>query len=86
MNSDGPTSRTGFGKVLAKDGAYAQINFFKANEEHGFLRGPEVECLKVGDMMRILPNHACATVNMWSRALVIGDDGSLKEWKIRARR
>ena len=86
MSSDSSTSGTGFGKVLAKNGAYADIAFFKANEEHGFLRGPEVDCLMVGDMVRILPNHACATVNMWSRALVIGDDGSLKEWKIRARR
>ena len=86
MSSDGPTSGTEFGRVLAEDGTYADIWFHRANEEHGFLKGPAVETLKVGDMVRILPNHACATVNMWSRALVIGDDGTLDEWKIRARR
>jgi len=86
MSSDSPTSGTGLGRVLAEDGAYADIHFHRANEEHGFLKGPGVEALEVGDMLRILPNHACATVNMWSRALAIGNDGALQEWKIRARR
>ena len=86
MSSDGPTSGTGFGRVLARGGGYADISFHRANEEHGFLRGPGVQELQVGDIVSILPNHACATVNMWSRALVIGDDGTLEEWKVRARR
>ncbi len=86
MSSDGPTSGVGFGRVLAKDGRYADLDFFKANEEHGFLRGPGVKTLRVGDMVRIVPNHACTTVNMWSQALVVGQEGDLKEWKVRARR
>ena len=86
MSSDGPTSGVGFGRVLTGNGRYADLDFFKANEEHGFLKGPAVRMLRVGDMVRILPNHACTTVNMWSRALVLGEDGDLEEWKIRARR
>lgn len=86
MSSDGPTSGVGFGRVLAKDGRYADLDFFKANEEHGFLRGSGVKKLRVGDMVRIVPNHACTTVNMWSRALVVGEEGDLEEWKVRARR
>ena len=86
MSSDGPNSGVGFGRVLAEDGEYADIVFRRANEEHGFLRGPGVETLKVGDVVRIVPNHACATVNMWSRAAVIGVDGRIEEWKVRARR
>lgn len=86
MSSDGPTSGVGFGRVLTEDGRYADLDFFKANEEHGFLRGPGVRTLRVGDIVRIVPNHACTTVNMWSRALVVGDNGDLEEWKIRARR
>ncbi|MYJ16218.1 MAG: alanine racemase [Acidimicrobiia bacterium] len=86
MSSDGPTSGVGFGRVLAGAGGYADLHFFKANEEHGFLKGPGVMTLRVGDMVRIVPNHACTTVNMWSRALVIGQQGDIEEWKIRARR
>ena len=86
MSSDGPTSGSGFGRVLAEDGTYARIDFHRANEEHGFLKGPDVTALKVGDVLRILPNHACATVNMWSRAVVVDDNGWWEEWRIRARR
>lgn len=86
MSSDPPTRGAGFGRILAPDGAYAEINFHRANEEHGFLKGPGVAALSVGDAVRIVPNHACATVNMWSQALVIGEDGSREEWRIRARR
>lgn len=86
MSSDGPSSGAGFGKVLAENGSYADINFHRANEEHGFLKGPGVKELRVGAMVRIVPNHACATVNMWSAAIVVGNDGALEEWKIRARR
>ena len=86
LSSDGPLSGVGFGRVLNQDGAYADIRFPRANEEHGVLEGAGVEELEVGDMLRVVPNHACATVNMWSRALVVGEDGDLEEWKIRARR
>ena len=72
--------------MLNQDGAYADIRFPRANEEHGVLEGAGVNDLEVGDMVRVVPNHACATVNMWSRALVVGEDGNLSEWKIRARR
>ncbi len=86
MSSDGPTSGTGYGRVLTEDGTYAAISFYRANEEHGFLKGPGVEIMEVGNLVRIVPNHACATVNMWSRAMVVNADGNLDEWKIRARR
>lgn len=42
------------------------ISFETANEEHGFLTGSGVDALAVGDLLRIIPNHACGTVNMWS--------------------
>lgn len=86
MSSDGPTSGAGFGRVLTEDGRCADVDFFKVNEEHGFLKGPGVRTLRVGDMVRIVPNHACSTANMWNRALVVGEEGDLEEWKIRARR
>jgi D-serine deaminase-like pyridoxal phosphate-dependent protein len=86
MSSDGPTLGKGYGRVLADDGTYADLSFHRANEEHGFLKGPGVKTLRVGSMVRIVPNHACATVNMWSRAVVVGRSGELEEWKVRARR
>ena len=86
LSGDGPLTGVGFGRILDRDGAYADIRFPRANEEHGVLEGPAVEDLEVGDMVRVIPNHACATVNMWSRALLVDQDGGLEEWEIRARR
>lgn len=85
MSSDRPASGTGFGRVVGGNGSFSDIAFHRANEEHGFLRGPGVDELEVGDLVGIVPNHACATVNMWSSALVAAEDGRLGEWRIRAR-
>ncbi len=61
-------AETGFGLVLGHD-----VGFTRAFEEHGVLEGPGAPLLRVGDTVRILPNHACVTVNMWS-SLRVGDE------------
>ncbi|HEU4329677.1 MAG TPA: hypothetical protein VFR40_01080 [Lapillicoccus sp.] len=40
--------------------------------------------LQVGDLVRIIPNHACGTTNMWSRLYAVGPD-SVEIWPILAR-
>jgi len=82
MSSDANPTAGGLGLVCDPslrplDG----VRFAGANEEHGYLKGAG---LKVGDLLRIVPNHACTATNMWSRAYAVGD-GRVETWEIRAR-
>lgn len=65
------------------------IIFGEANEEHGYLTGPGTAALAIGDLVRIVPNHACGTVNMWSQLHVLDDAGNhpgvTETWPIEAR-
>jgi D-serine deaminase-like pyridoxal phosphate-dependent protein len=86
MSSDAVTAETGYGMVLGVDGTpLLGVSFPRANEEHGFLVGPGTASLAVGDLVRILPHHACATVNMWSELIAMQPDGSYERWPIVAR-
>ncbi len=86
MSSDAVTPETGYGLVLDLDGTpLAGVSFPRANEEHGFLVGPRTEALRVGDLVRVLPHHACATVNMWSELVAVAHDGTYERWPVVAR-
>jgi len=61
------------------------LTFVTANEEHGFLTGAATDLLRVGDLLRVIPNHACGTSNIWSRILAVHGDGRREEWPIVAR-
>lgn len=57
-----------------------------ANQEHGIIaeRGPassDTPVLAVGDMVRIAPNHACATAAQFDRYHVIEDGVVVDEWR-----
>lgn len=82
LSSDRPASGgSSFGVVVA-DG---DVEFNTANEEHGRLTGPGAAKLLVGDVVAVVPNHACGTVNMWSSVLVADGGAIVDEWKIVAR-
>ena len=57
----------GYGLVCALDGTpSADLILIDANQEHGIIAarpgsGATLPDLKIGDRVRILPNHACAT-------------------------
>lgn len=53
------------------------------NEEHGFLRGSAG--LKVGDLIRIRPNHACGLSNMHSRVVAVENDVVADVWPVLGR-
>ncbi len=85
MSSDALTPDNGAGLVCAPTGEpLPDVTFPAANEEHGFLTGDGTRDLRVGDLVRVVPNHACGTVNMWSNALA-ADDTSTSRWQILAR-
>lgn len=60
LASDCPFPDRSFGELLE----FPDIQFVGASEEHGHLQAEGAVPLKVGDKMRIFPNHACTCVNM----------------------
>jgi D-serine deaminase-like pyridoxal phosphate-dependent protein len=86
MSSDAVSAETGYGIVLDVNGRPLDgVTFPRANEEHGFLAGPGTASLAVGDVVRILPHHACATVNMWSELVALSPGGTYERWAVIAR-
>lgn len=85
MSADTLTVENGAGIVCDVRGVpIPDIAFPTANEEHGFLTGPGTSKLEVGDLVRIIPNHACGTVNMWSSLHAV-DAESVSVWPVTAR-
>src|SRR5690606_25653670 len=60
---------TGFGHVLGRD----DISVDQLSEEHGRLITAGPIGLRVGDRVRIVPNHACVVTNMVDTVFAIGD-------------
>ncbi len=90
MSSDAIGAMGGLGLVCDLQlNPLAGITFAEGNEEHGYLTGPGTAALSVGDLVRIVPNHACGTVNMWSRLHVLDEGGDhpgvVEVWPIEAR-
>ena len=79
MSSDTIATAGGVGVVLDRPG----VTFAEANEEHGFLL--HSGGFAVGDLVRVVPNHACGTTNMWSRVHAVRGTAVLGEWAISAR-
>jgi D-serine deaminase-like pyridoxal phosphate-dependent protein len=71
-----------FGHVAEAPGA----RFHKMNEEHGFidLACAEVE-FKVGDRVRVIPNHICVAVNLHEKVYGVRGDVVEEVWPVDAR-
>lgn len=79
MSSDSIATAGTLGVVCdASGGPLDGLEFAGGNEEHGYLTGPGTAGLRVGDLLRVVPNHACGTTNMWS-ALYFADGGRAVE-------
>jgi D-serine deaminase-like pyridoxal phosphate-dependent protein len=71
---------SGFGMVLGKKAILARLS-----EEHGIMTLDPTVDLDIGDRVRIIPNHACAVVNLFDRAYGIRNGEVVEEFKIAAR-
>jgi D-serine deaminase-like pyridoxal phosphate-dependent protein len=77
----------GYGLVCDVDGRpYPDLVVRSANQEHGIVALREgsratLPDLPVGSLVRILPNHACATAAQHARYHVLGGDGAaVAQW------
>jgi D-serine deaminase-like pyridoxal phosphate-dependent protein len=58
--------------------------FEKMNEEHGYVKHPG-HTRKVGDRVRVLPNHICVAVNLQERIYGVRGDQVVESWTVDAR-
>ncbi|MFP4228627.1 MAG: alanine racemase [Salinivenus sp.] len=78
----------GYGTVLADPQAmrpHSSLRLFHLSEEHGWLDGVNPDRLSVGDRLRIVPNHACVTINNQTRLHVIDGSTVVDTWPVDAR-
>ncbi len=68
----------GFGTIIGKSGTISRLS-----EEHGIITGGED--LFLGEKIRIIPNHACVTVNLHDMYFVVSGDSVEDILKIAAR-
>jgi len=84
FSSDRPPARAevSFGRVVDAPEAV----FTKMNEEHGYieLRGAN-QRFKVGDRVRIIPNHICAAMNLHETVYGIRGDEVEQVWCVEGR-
>jgi D-serine deaminase-like pyridoxal phosphate-dependent protein len=86
MSSDSLATAGSLGIVCDASGAPVEgLAFLNGNEEHGYLTGPGTAGLRVGDLLRVIPNHACGTTNMWSAVHVVENGGVIERHPIQAR-
>ncbi len=55
------------------------------SEEHGHLQIPEHSSLRVGDRLRIIPNHICPCINLQQRVFLTSGDQVLDQWNVSGR-
>ena len=57
----------------------------RVNEEHGYVRGPAVDSLRVGDRLRLVPAHVCTVINLTDEVTVVAGDDVAGRWPVEAR-
>jgi D-serine deaminase-like pyridoxal phosphate-dependent protein len=72
---------TGYGHVLGRP----DIAIDQLSEEHGRLRSDGDIGLKVGERVRIVPNHACVVTNMVDAVYALQAGQAPQRWPVPAR-
>ena len=57
----------------------------RVNEEHGYLRGADVDALRVGDRLQFVPAHICTVINLTSQVMVVEGRAVVDTWTVEAR-
>ena len=76
-----PLNLKGFGQVIDYPNAVLE----RLTEEHGMLRVMAGDAPKVGDTLRIVPNHVCSTVNLHDEVDFVDESGTTERVVVAAR-
>jgi D-serine deaminase-like pyridoxal phosphate-dependent protein len=72
----------GFGLVVE----YPEAEITLLSEEHGHVDlHASARAPAVGDVVTVIPNHACAVSNLHDTVTVRGVDGAARTWPVAAR-
>ncbi|CAG7646314.1 D-threonine aldolase [Paenibacillus solanacearum] len=75
LSSDMNKYHPGYGILLGHEGAVIE----RLSEEHGIISVPDNEAFKIGQEVRIVPNHCCVVTNLHDR-LVGVRNGRFEKW------
>ncbi|MEO6013325.1 MAG: D-TA family PLP-dependent enzyme [Devosia sp.] len=74
--------QTGYGALLGQE----QVIVAALSEEHGVIELPEASDIpRIGDRLRIIPNHVCVVSNLFDVVHLIGSDGTIEAVPVAAR-
>lgn len=71
----------GYGYVLE----HPELKLEELSEEHGHLAIPRDSTIRIGDRLRVIPNHVCTCINLHDRVYVVEGERVIEEWRITAR-
>jgi D-serine deaminase-like pyridoxal phosphate-dependent protein len=82
MTTDVPIVGNQFGYVVNNP----ELKITKLNEEHGFVEfDPEKVEVEIGDIVEIIPNHACVVPNLFNQVFLFEGDRLLRSINVDAR-
>ncbi len=79
------TLLSGGGKYFGYVQDHPEFILEDLSEEHGHVTIPHDSATKIGDRLRIIPNHVCPCINLHDRAFVVQGETVIDEWKVAAR-
>lgn len=77
----GNRNLTGYGLILEDE----TLVLDHLSEEHGFVKGSGIKKFAPGDILTIIPNHACTMVNLFDEIALFKDGKHIKNYKILGR-
>lgn len=81
LAGDNPFADKTVGEIVGRP-ELAMVSF---NEEHGYVQITGETTLKVGEKVRIIPNHACTCLNMHDNLIAVRGEQVEAVWKIAGR-
>ena len=75
------TPDTIFGRAV--DGR--DVAVVRVNEEHGYVRGADVDALKIGERIAFIPAHVCVVLNLTDEVTVVDRGAVVDTWRVDAR-
>lgn len=61
------------------------LKVVRVNEEHGYVRGADVDRLAVGERVAFVPAHICTVINLTSEVTIIEGNTLIGHWTVEAR-
>ncbi len=64
---------------------HAELVVESLSEEHGHLVVQDNSPIKVGEKLRVIPNHICPCINLQDRVFLVSGDRVIERWRVAAR-